>query len=61
MTNSLKFLENLVLQMSGIHLKESFIQLWGILTRYPEAEWIFSPESIMPPRPIERSSRAKGA
>ena len=28
---------------------------WGILTPYPEAEWVFSPESIMPPRPIERS------
>ena len=36
-------------------------QVWGIPTPYPEAEWIFSPESIMPPRPIERSSRAKGA
>ena len=26
--------------------------VWGILTPYPEAEWVFSPESIMPPRPI---------
>ena len=34
---------------------------WGILTPYPEAEWVFSPENIMPPRPIERSSRAEGA
>ena len=34
---------------------------WGILTPYPKAEWVFSPESIMPPRPIERSSRAEGA
>ena len=34
---------------------------WGILTPYPEAEWVFSPKSIMPPRPIERSSRAEGA
>ena len=34
---------------------------WGILIPYPEAEWVFSPESIMPPRPIESSSRAEGA
>ena len=34
---------------------------WGILIPYPEAEWVFSPDSIMPPRPIERSSRAEGA
>ena len=33
---------------------------WGILIPYPEAEWVFFPESIMPPRPMERSSRAKG-
>ena len=37
---------------------DAFPEKWGILTPYPEAEWIFSPESIMPPRPIERSSRA---
>ena len=35
--------------------------VWGILTPYPEAEWVSPPESIMPPRPIERSSRAEGA
>ena len=35
-------------------------KVWGILIPYPEAEWVFSPESIMPQRPIERSSKAEG-
>ena len=42
-------------------LSKGVVGEWGILTPYPEAEWVFSPESIMPPRPIERSSRAEGA
>ena len=32
-------------------LDRAHIEEWGILTPYPEAEWVFSPESIMPRGP----------